>query len=591
MWGPGMIRRESAIVRDSRTPPGNQLRTQFRALSIHRHSGRHPRPGLREGPEAILRGPFRIDPLVVRRFPRELVVPDLRPAGRTDLPLRTVLRLHRVGTGEALRRVRLERSHIEAELASITSEGDARAATLRQEARAAQRLEEGLVGRDTHLWDVVLGFLARGRRGVKVDLPARELSEALGWRGYQFESPRHRAFPLARALAPASGLEPGLSHALTTEALAALLPLWEDRLEEQNGVLAGLHLDQGTPLFWDRFSHPSHSSAIFGQTGAGKSYASALGFLRLRWARPDVSLFVLDPLGGLAEVVGALGGTVYRAGRSELSLNPLDPATTGGDTRAKCARVGTMLRALLPSLADEEVALIDTALSGLYAERPKGLTPTLGDLVGALGRCSPRPERLLTLLGPALQGSIAPLNCSTTLDLSARLLAFDLSSIEGAELPFWMTLLLDAVYAQIRLRDGPKLIILDEAHYLARATSTAAFLDHLVRHLRHHRAGLELLSQNPEDFLKDDAGRSVLLNLDTFLLLRLRDGGRDVARLLGLSSQEVELLRNVALPGEAGYSGGLLRTGPAHLPVAVVSSDPEHEFLKAAFSREGGKHR
>jgi hypothetical protein len=42
------------------------------------------------------------------------------------------------------------------------------------------------------------------------------------------------------------------------------------------------------------------------------------------------------------------------------------------------------------------------------------------------------------------------------------------------------------------------------------------------------------------------------------------------------------------LPKEAGYSEGLLRFGPSHLPLAVVASTPEYEFLRTALRPSGG---
>lgn len=485
----------------------------------------------------------------------------------------------------AVGRVREDRAHVEAEISSLRSEADPRFLTLRQEAEGLERLERDLISRRTRLWNVLLGFEGFGETEARALGAADQLRQDLLYGGFRFHASSYRAqlHDAATEVGGAAGTD--LFHALPEEGLAALLPLWEDRLEEPRGALVGLHAFHGTPLFMDRFLHPSHSSAIFGETGSGKSYASALGWLRARWFRPDLSVFVLDPLGGLSHVVAALGGSVLRVGNGELSLNPLDPATTGGDVRAKTAQVGTMFRALFPSLSDEEVAVVDTTLSRLYAKERPG-PPLLRDLLAQLSSLRAPPQRLLTLLERATLGSLRGLDRPSSLDLSSRLLGFDLSGVTTEELPFFLTLLLDLIYGEVRRRDGPKLVVVDEAHYLARAPATAAFLDHLVRHVRHFQAGLELLSQDPADFLRAESGRSVLLNLDAVTLLRLKDGGTGVAPLLGLRDDEVAFLRRAALPSVAGYSEGLLRTGAIHLPLAIVSSDEEDRLLREAFDRE-----
>lgn len=552
--------------------------------------------------QAVRRGWRWTAPLLVRRYPRELSVPGLGPVGRSDLTATTVIRLRPVSHAEALRRVREDRAHTEAEAASLRSESDPRASTLRLEAEGTLLLEEELVARRTRLWDVLLGFAGRGSTETEARASLRGLQEALPELGFRFHPSGHRAAELTWALSVGGPLDPELMHAVPHEGLAALLPLWEDHLEEKDGVLLGVHARHGTPILTNRFRHPSHSSLIFGQTGSGKTYASALGWMRLRLFEPDLSIFVVDPLGGLAHVVRELGGPVLRVGAGTLALNPLDPATTGGNVRTKAARVGAMLRALFPSLTDEEVAILDTTLSGLFSRggaRPPGSVgtdpgvantprapPRLSDLVAELRRRSPPPARLLTLLSTSVDGSLQGLDRSTDVDLSSRLLGFDLSAAAPSELPFFLLLILDLVYGEIRRRPGPKLIVVDEAHYLARAPGTAEFLDHLVRHVRHFQAGLELISQNPEDFLSSESGRSVLMNVDSTLLLRLKDGGTSLAEVLELLPDEIAFLQQASLPDRAGFSEAIWRCGTHHLPLAIVSSETENELLGRAFRSE-----
>ena len=557
-----------------------------------------------EQARALRTGTRWVAPLLVRRYPQTVAVPALGPVGSTDLKVRTTFRLRPQAHGAALQRVQEDRAHTEAELSAVRSEADPRFVRLRQEAEGLRRLEEALVARRTRLWDVLVCCEGRGNGPKQAVEEIAPLRESLVHQGFRFHTTSYRAREALRAARLGGAVSPDLFHALPEEGVAALLPLWEDRLEEPRGALVGLHAHHGTPLFMDRFRHPSHSSAIFGETGSGKSYASALGWMRARWFHPDLSVFVLDPLGGLAEVVRSLGGQVVRVGDGALALNPLDPATTGGDLRLKATQVGVMFRALFPSLSDEEVALLDTTLSKLYAERARDPgspklrapeargggcgfeAPRLSELFERIGSAEPRPQRLLTLLERATQGSLRGLDRPTNLDLTSPWLGFDLSAVSSEELPFFLTLLLDLIYGEMRRRGGPKLVVLDEAHYLTRFPSTAQFLDHLVRHARHFESGVELLSQDPSDFLREEGGRAVLNNLDSVLLLRLKDGGEAVAPLLGLDDGEMAFLRRAALPARSGYSEGLLRLRELHLPLAVVSSTEEDRLLREAFARE-----
>ncbi len=541
------------------------------------------RKGWREGREGIEgpRGSWKVR--LLRRFPTVVGVPGLPPLGRTDAPLDTVLRLRPVALEEGLRDLREDRTHLESELASLRGERDPRALPLAQAAEGCRRLEEELLRRSTRLWDVLVGL--RQREGLRPGEPTlqetvREL-EGIGVRTWRS---RWRALPACSSLSPGAPAPSEWFHRLEEEGLAALLPLWEDPSPDREGPLLGAHAFHGTPIYLDRFRHPHHSSVIFGETGSGKSYASALGILRSRWARRGLSVFVLDPLGGLARVLEALGGVVIAPGSPGSSLNPLDPATTGGDRRLKMATVGVLWRTLFPSLRDEEVARLDVALGQLYEERP-GETPRLSDLLAVLEGELPVGDRLLSLLSRAVRGSLSELDRPTSVDLSAKLCAFDLSAVSPGELPFFLTLTLDFVEEELRRRPGEKLVVVDEAHYLMMA-GTAGFLDHLVRHVRHYRAGLELLSQNPGDFLASPAGRSILMNVDHLLLLRLKDGGRGLKTLFPLREEEIALVKGAPLPREHGWSGGLLLTGETALPVHVIASGEEGRLLDAAFAAE-----
>lgn len=530
------------------------------------------------------RGRYHV-PVVFKRYPKEVETPALAPVGRSDMPIEVVFRLRVVDTAPALERIRAERSNVEAEISSLKGEGDPKAQVLRQEGEAASQLERGIISRSTHLWESFAGVILQGESGEEAERRAKSIKDELSWMGYRFYSPRHRSMPLFEALAPATPFPTGLSHPLTDDSLAALLPIWEDSLEEDAGVLLGIHPVQGTPLFWDRFSHKSHSSAVFGETGSGKTYASALGWMRLRYRHPDLSVFVIDPLGGLAELVRGLGGQVYSGGAHGLSINPLDPSTAGGDARARTSMATSLLRTLFPSISDEEAAILDTTLTKLYSDREGMDPPLLRDLCRALSD-SQNTGRLTTLLGPLLTGSLGSLDSPTSIDLSSNLIAFDLSATTASEMPFFLTLILDHVYGEIRRRPGMKLLVVDEAHYMARNEMAAEFLDYLVRHLRHFNAGLELITQNPEDFLGSERTRSILLNLDSVLLLRLKDGGERVGELLGLTLKERDALKSAAMPASSGYAEGIFRTETLHLPLAIIGSEVEHRKLTAAFTSE-----
>jgi type IV secretory pathway VirB4 component len=378
----------------------------------------------------------------------------------------------------------------------------------------------------------------------------------------------------------------GYWHTLPTDGVASLFPFGDETLVEPGGALLGLALFDASPVFLDRWSHGSYSWGLFGTTGAGKSFAAALTLLRTRWLRPEVSIAILDPLGEYTAFVEALGGSVVHAadgvgGR----LNPLDPVTTQGDRREKAARVGTMLRALFPSLRDEEAAELDAAISQLYERGPA--IPTFRDLRERVLELTGPATRLSALLEVFRSGSLRSLDGPTTARPTEPVVSVDFRGVPDDQLPFHLTYVLDWAYGRLAGGGGKKLLLVDEAHLLARHGATVEFLDRVVRHVRHFDAGVLIVSQSPEDFLLRPAGRSLLRNLYATGFLRLPEVSAEARAFFGLTNAEAEWLPRARLPREAGYSESLWRVGELHLPLAIVASTPEFEFLETTLGHVG----
>ncbi|HKS59256.1 MAG TPA: hypothetical protein VJS68_00575, partial [Thermoplasmata archaeon] len=261
-------------------------------------------------------------------------------------------------------------------------------------------------------------------------------------------------------------------------------------------------------------------------------------------------------------------------------LNPLSPSP-GGSLEDRASRAVTALRALFPALTPEDTALLDSHVGRLLRETPT--EPVVGDLLPTLS--GPSTERLHTLLEVFQSGSLQAFNGPTTARLDHVPLGFDLSGVNPEHRAFAQTLVLLGLEELLRARPGNKLVVVDEAHLLARHGPTAEYLDRLVRHGRHSGVGLLLLSQNPEDFLRDEPGRSLLRNLRSTLLLRISSVSAEARSFFDLTSSEADWLPRARMPREAGYAEGLLRTGAGHLPLAVVASTAEYEFLQQCLVR------
>jgi hypothetical protein len=548
------------------------------------HSTARPNEGT-EG-RSWIRRRGRVDaPLLVTALPPEAPFGFVGRLLPTSSAGELRLQLHRLPATDALELLHAADVGAEAELESGSTVRGARPARLRVEAAAASELAERVAAREQDLWRVGLSLHAVDRRPAVAERLRRDLARRASALGLRTRPPE---FDTARVVAPpefppGDGRPDGYWHLLATEGAAAFFPFVDESIAEEGGILLGLLLDDAAPVVVNRWVHGSYSWGVFGATGSGKSFAAALWALRTRWMTPGLSLTFIDPLGEFTQLAPLLGGSVVTVGPEGTGrVNPLDPVTTGDDRRAKARNLVAMMRALFPSLTDEESAVLESSLEALY-QTPRDRPPTFADLQESIARSTrPAPRRLVTFLELFRSGPLRHLDGPTTVDLTADPLVINLAHAEPSHLPFHLAYLLEAVYGRLRTAPGPKLVVVDEAHLLARHPSTIEFLDRIVRHVRHFDAGLLLLSQNPDDLLANDTGRSLLRNLSATLLLRLPEVSPATREFFQLTPVEAEWLPRARLPAEAGYSEGLLRLGPSHLPLAVVAATPEFDFLTRA---------
>jgi hypothetical protein len=519
-------------------------------------------------------------PILLAELPKEVPFGFLGRVLAAPGAFRLRMQLHRLPRGRSLDLLEGAGSVAEAELSEGKPSASARTADLELEAESARELARRVASGTEELFRVGISLHADGRSLARAERGRGELVRRLSALGFRTRVPWYEVGEAERPpdLAGSSRRPPGYWHTLSTDGMAAFFPFTEESILEPGGVLVGLLLDDAAPILLDRWSHSSHSWGIFGTTGSGKSFAAALLALRSRWTDPEVELTILDPLGEFGRLAEATGGQVVRPGASDgPRINPLDPGEAPGDRPEKAARMTAALRALFPSLSDEEGAALDAAVARVY-ERG-GPAPTLSDLRAEVDRLPEVPRRLPGLLEVFRTGSLRHLDGPTTVAWERTPLVLDLSGVAEGHLPFYLAYLLDAVYGHLKASPRPKLVVVDEAHLLARHPPTAEFLDRLVRHVRHYRAGLLIASQNPDDFLRTESGRSLLRNLRATLLLRLPEVSEAARAFFHLTEAEVDWLPRARLPKEAGYSEALLRFGPAHLPIAIVASTPEYELL------------
>jgi hypothetical protein len=157
---------------------------------------------------------------------------------------------------------------------------------------------------------------------------------------------------------------------------------------------------------------------------------------------------------------------------------------------------------------------------------------------------------------------------------------WDLSEVPEELAPVVTLCVLDQIWRSVRTDGQRRLIVVDEAWTLLRQGRGADFLSRLAKSARKRLAGLAVITQDADDVLASDLGRTVVNNAATQLLMRQSPQALDaVAAACKLTGAERSLIASARV-GEA-----LLLSGETHVAFRAVASDTEHRLCLTGRSR------
>ena len=421
------------------------------------------------------------------------------------------------------------------------------------------------------------------------------------------------------ALVPALALAPGCaplarSLLLTSDSVVQrMLPCLGTPFGDVDAPLVGVNILNGTPANFSVWTQPNHNLVVVGSSGAGKSVAAKT--LLTRHLMEGVGAVVIDPDSEYRAVMAAVGGRYL-----ELGTEALNPLAVGSGTSPDAA-AGLVLPILsvmagddrgvrdgrpIRRLPDEdqgwlhgelveffascdragEVALMRHAVRFLETRSlPRALTDRERD------RCRVITARLRRFT----QGARAQVfDRPSTFSVDGAPIAIGLKSFAmtyGADLTPALAVLLTAILAALQARRGRLIVVVDEAHRVTSDPDAGEVLGQLVRQARKHGAGVWMMSQRVEDFVRTDLGRTLAATSSSKLVLGTEEAVLDdVREVFKLNDEELAAIcpskpgRGVLLAGDQRAVVEVL-PGPAIMALAdTVAFRPQ----PVAYRSRGG---
>ena len=443
--------------------------------------------------------------------------------------------------------------------------------------------------------------VTHGRRG-EADAAAQRLGSVLA--GHGFRTTEVTGPGLLPLLAISAGGAP-LSRSLvltTTSVAARMLPCLGTPFGDINSPVIGVNAVSGAPVHLSVWRQPNHNVVILGSSGAGKSVAAKT--LLLRHVMSGAAAAVIDPDSEYRPVMQSVGGRYVELG--DEALNPLavtcgtspDNAASlvlpvlsvmGGDDR------GVVDGRAIRRLPDEDQAWLHSELAEFFRSEPglrRGREPLLRDLVERLKRRVGDPSltdhertrgRIITArLRRFTQGARgAMFDRPSSFAVGDRPVAVGMKRFAmtyGADLTPALAVLLTTLLAAMQGCTRRLIVVVDEAHRVTADPDAGDVLGQLVRQARKHSAGVWMLSQRVEDFVRTDLGRTLAATSSTKLVLGTEEAVvDDVSAVFRLSTEE----RRAICPMRQGtgvlIAGGeraIVRVVPGPAILAVATTDP-----------------
>lgn len=377
-----------------------------------------------------------------------------------------------------------------------------------------------------------------------------------------------------------------ITRNMDTTSVGSTFPFTSYEISHPNGILYGVNTINSSLAIIDRFSFENANEVVFGKSGSGKSFLVKLGILRQMMFEAEI--MIIDPEDEYKSLCHALDGEYVTFSKSsEVKINPfalMVEDQTEAQLGIKILSLHGLLKTMMGEMTPTQEAILDRAIVLTYKQKGispdpatyKNEPPILEDLYKTLLNMEePEAKDLAFRLEKYVKGGFAGLfNQQTNYDVKNQLTVFSLKQLEEALRPIAMHVILDFVWNRVRTKLKKRILVVDEAWYLMKYPDSASFLQGIAKRARKYYLGMTTLTQEIEDFLASEYGKSILSNSSIQILLKQNSTEVEMlAKTLNLSEGEKQYL----LTSQVGE--GLLFAGQNHVTAQFIASQFEYDII------------
>ena len=370
----------------------------------------------------------------------------------------------------------------------------------------------------------------------------------------------------------------GIRRALTTSSTAIFVPFTTQELfsDSPEALYCGLNALSNNMIMVDRKMLKNPNGLILGTPGSGKSFSAKREITNAFLVTND-DIYVCDPEAEYNPLIHALKGQVVKLSpTSKDYLNPLDININYSDEENPLALKSDFVLSFCEliiggrdGLEPIEKTVIDRSVTRIYQKYFENPTPAnmpiLEDLYEEIKK-QPEQEagRIASALELYVKGSLNVFNHHTNVDISNRIVCFDIKELGKQLKKLGMLVVQDQIWNRVTInRNEHKSTryYCDEFHLLLKDEQTAAYSVEIWKRFRKWGGIPTGITQNVKDLLSSAEIENIFENSDYIYMLNQAQGDREIlAKKLGISPQQLSYVT------QSGAGEGLLFYGNVIIP-------------------------
>ena len=369
-----------------------------------------------------------------------------------------------------------------------------------------------------------------------------------------------------------------IQRGLTTSSVAIFIPFTTQELfqDGKEALYCGLNALSNNLIMVDRKRLKNPNGLILGTPGSGKSFAAKREIANVFLVTDD-DIIICDPEAEYGPLVERLHGQVIKISpTSPHYINPMDLNLNYSDDENPLSLKSDFILSLCElivggkdGLMPVEKTIIDRCVRMVYRDYlsdpvPENM-PILEDLYNELRRQEEKEAQYIaTALEIYVSGSLNVFNHRTNINISNRIVSFDIKELGKQLKKIGMLIVQDAVWNRVTVnREAHKSTryYIDEMHLLLREEQTAAYTVEIWKRFRKWGGIPTGITQNVKDLLSSREVENIFENSDFILMLNQASGDRQIlAKQLNISPHQLSYVTH------SGEGEGLLFYGNVILP-------------------------